>query len=806
MSKKKIIRISYRAFILGLLLLTLQVNAQYSSSEYFVTPDTLYSWEKERTTWTGCNDMVLLYGGGSHRWYVWDDQRIAPYVTATDEAGNENWLFDSFLFLEIKDGDLASYTTGFDAPPANQADWKRLVDYFFQKTQALGALNKAIGKAIFRIGYPAQKHKVVIGIPEPIKTQTSWGSVEDSVILNFANADDRVAATKWYIDYVRKKFSESGFTNLELAGFYWIAEEASNSRVLAPVVGEYLNSLNYSFNWIPYFNSPGWMDWRTLRFNYAYLQPNYFFKEPLIETRLESACTNAIANGMDMEMEFDERILTKNNAWHYRLEDYIEAFTRRGIKDSRRIAYYQGSKALYELSVSTDSADQAIYRKFCNFVLSRQHNSRVITNWSFSKGTIPESVPTLQGTSYPLMSALGTAARNMAVGKMNSNDRVFLFSREGNGYAKVLIYDAASGAYVDSLRTGSVVSPTGAGNLVSIGDGDLTEDGKLLLSNVVGPKTGQDLYFFRVYMWDHELQPQPQVVINYYTGSAYNTGRFGDKITVTGNYSDGTACLYATNKLLGYSKVLRWSMQPDASNPGQFVFRNTPDELFAVYGKGIQSSLCQNESGEFYYKESERLLIKYSASGDSVGVSSPELVRRWGTSVTYIGKKGNDDILAYFRYRSKETSPVEAVQERADLLLVPNGQLSEARLLATTPTLGPEYNLNGWGDVEARRVGNHVELFVLSATNGFAKFTVNDVFTLTDVAGIAQPDLTVRRMNDVLLVEGEIPELLELYNISGQLVRTARHSSSISTEQLKGIYLLRVKIPSKQAETLKVII
>jgi hypothetical protein len=797
-------RISYWVFIFILLMPTLEINAQYSSSEYYVTPDTLYNWEKTRTTWSDCNDMVLLYGGGSHRWYVWDDQRIAPYVTAFDDNGNENWLFDSYLFLEIKDGALASFTTGFDAPPATQADWKKLVDYFFQKTQTMGALNKAIGNAILRIGSPKQKHKIVIGIPEPIKTQTSWGSVKDGIVLNFANANDRVDACKWYIDYVRKKFSESGFTNLELAGFYWIAEEASNSRILAPVVGEYINSLKYSFNWIPYFNSPGWMDWKTLRFNYAYLQPNYFFKEPLIESRLDDACKNAISNGMDMEMEFDERILTKNNSWHYRLDNYIEAFTRYGIKDSKRIAYYQGSKALYELSVSTDSADRAIYRKFCNFVINRNTIDKVVTNWTFSNATTPTSIPLLKGTTVPLMSQNSGAVRNMAVGKMNSNDRVFLFTREDNGRAKVLIYDAENGAYVDSLRTGSVIKHTGVGNLVSIGDGDLTEDGKLLLANVVGPKTGQNPYDFRVYKWDHELQSAPQVVINYYTGTNYPTGRYGDKILVTGSYRDGTACVYATNKYYGFSKVLRWSMQPDPANPGQFVFSNTPEELFTVYGKSIQSSLCRNAAGDFYYKESERPIVKFSAGGDSVDVSTSALIRKWGTTVKFVGNIGNDDLIAYFRYRSRPTTPVEPVQERVDLLRIPNGKLSEAQLIATTPTLGPEYNLNGWGDLVGRRAGNNVELFVLSATNGFAKFTVNNVFTTTGIGEKISTKPFVRKTAESLIVEGEIPELLELYNLSGQLVRLSHHSSFVSTSGLKGIYLLRVVSTPKQAESIKV--
>lgn len=792
-----------------LLFQTLELCAQYSDSEYYVVADTVYSWEKERSTWPECNDMVLLYGGGSHRYYVWNDLRIAPYVTAYNQAGNENWMFDSYLFLEIKDGDRVSFSTGYTTIPANQSDWKKLVDYFFQPDFAIGALNKAVKNAKLRIGQPSEIRKIVIAIPEPIKTQTQWGTVEDGVILDFRNTQDRIDACKWYIDYVRKKFSEADFEHLELAGFYWLAEEATNSRDLTFSVAYYLNDLKYSFNWIPYFNSPGWSDWVSLKFNYAYLQPNYFFKTPLIETRLDDACANAIENNMDMEMEFDERILTKRDAWHYRLDNYIEAFIKHGIRDSKRIAYYQGSKALYELSVSSDSADRAIYNKFCDFVISRDSSrkvERVETNWSFSNANLPSNSPVLPGTAISLMSLTSSTTRNFAVGKMNGNDRVFLFTRADDGQAKVLVYDASDGMYINSLKTANVIAPTNAGNLVSIGDGELTDDGVLLLANVVGPKLGHDLYYFKVYMWSNELQNSPQVAIDYYTGSKFPDGRFGDKIFVTGNYKDGTACIYATCKYRGYANVLRWSMKPDQTNNGTFIFDNIPEELFPVFGKGIQSSICINSKGEFYYKDSEQQIVKYNNAGDSIDVSSSDVVREWGTTLKYIGNDGDDEIIAYFKYRSKETSPVESFQERVDLLRLPSGKLNEAEIIATTSTLGPQYNLNGWGDIFCRMVGDDVEVFALSATNGFGKFTVKNVFTLTNIETTESESIKLRKQNNTLIVDGLHPRELQLYSITGQLIRTSHNTSVIGTDQLKGIYLLRIINNSKQVETIKVII
>ena len=84
----------------------------------------LYKWEKERTSLLDYHNMVLIYSGGSHRKYKWDEETIQPYVTYTDESGTEHWLFDSFLFLEIHDGAGKMFAKGYTSQPANQRDWK----------------------------------------------------------------------------------------------------------------------------------------------------------------------------------------------------------------------------------------------------------------------------------------------------------------------------------------------------------------------------------------------------------------------------------------------------------------------------------------------------------------------------------------------------------------------------------------------------------------------------------------------------------------------------------------------------------
>lgn len=325
----------------------------------------LYSWEKKRKHILDYHDMVLLYGGGSHRDHIWDAGYVEPYVTFTDENHREHWLFDSFLFIEFYNGADKMFASGYHHAPANKQDWTKLADYYFQSETSMGALDKVIAAARKRIGNPPTKRKVVIVLPEPIKPQKDWGCLSDNRPMDFANDSDRIAACKWYIDYVRAKFQEMKYKNLELAGFYWVAEEATNTRTIIRQLGSYLHSLNYSFNWIPYFRSDGYDQWKQLGFTYAYLQPNYFFDDKTPQSRLDEACQLARKYNMDMEMEFDERVST---GWGYRLENYMNAFKQHGIWSKRRLAYYQGDIALYQLSKSSKPEDRKLYYQFCKFV------------------------------------------------------------------------------------------------------------------------------------------------------------------------------------------------------------------------------------------------------------------------------------------------------------------------------------------------------------------------------------------------------------------------------------------------------
>jgi hypothetical protein len=349
-----------------------------------LAPDKIYDWESSRTAIADYSDMVLLYGGGRQRYtYLWQANRLESYVTYVDTDGKEHWLFDAFLFIEFADYGTGSaevnYATGYSRASATQSDWQRLIDYYFQDDSGIGALDAVIGKAIARLGTPKEKHKVIITIPEPIThanyTNTSsstvyWGSVGGRK-LDFQYADDRVKACQWYIDQCRAAFDAKGYKNVELAGFYWLPEKSTYTSGIISKVGDYLHTMKYSFNWIPYYTADGYSMWQYYNFDYAYLQPNYFFNTATPKSRLTDAVKMAKGAGMGgMEVEFDDNCLDGYGR-AYKLEDYMEVFQDQGIWASYRLAYYQGNNTVHTLRQSTNAANQALYHKFCNFVITR---------------------------------------------------------------------------------------------------------------------------------------------------------------------------------------------------------------------------------------------------------------------------------------------------------------------------------------------------------------------------------------------------------------------------------------------------
>ncbi|MDR1154650.1 MAG: DUF4855 domain-containing protein [Bacteroidales bacterium] len=305
-------------------------------------------------------DMALIYQGGVQR-VDWTPGEMRPYVIHTDQSNRKDWFFDGFLFLEFQDGKGFNFNPGYSGNrQARKQEWEWLADRNFENGKAIKALNTCIADAKKELGEPSFKHQVVIGLPEPFLDQKDWGEINGAK-MDFSKQEDRIAASKWYIDLLNKKFEESNLNHLELAGFYWVSEQMSTNRFITADIGDYIRTKGQKFYWIPYYMSTGYSQWKDYGFDIAYLQPNYFFDKKIGDDRVQNACELAFTHNMGMEMEFDARALADNTANHRdRLITYINTYKEQGVFKNSSIAYYEGGRGIYMFSQSANPKDREI--------------------------------------------------------------------------------------------------------------------------------------------------------------------------------------------------------------------------------------------------------------------------------------------------------------------------------------------------------------------------------------------------------------------------------------------------------------
>ncbi len=324
------------------------------------------------------HDVDLVYYGSRLRSIAWDKDWARTHVAYTDSTGRTQYLFDTFLLLELHTGTGRFFEPAFrPTHPRNEIgttkeDWIRILDTMLMVP--VRNIDRALDDVAREIGRPKYRRQVVMFIPVPTEGQTNWGEI-DGRALDFNSVEDRIAACRWFIDLVRERFKEERFKHLSLAGYYWLAEDKNSGLTMLPTLTDYVRSLGMKTIWIPYFNAPGAAEWREMGFDAAYYQPNYAFPRRVVyRERLYQAVEFAKKHGMFMELEYDMHAVKASNPdplCDDRLMDYMAVFTETGMADGP-IAYYQDEGALYEMKNSPNADDVALYHRFARFVAERQ--------------------------------------------------------------------------------------------------------------------------------------------------------------------------------------------------------------------------------------------------------------------------------------------------------------------------------------------------------------------------------------------------------------------------------------------------
>jgi len=321
---------------------------------------------------TNIADMVLIYHGGVQRTLEWNKDQFLPYVVHQNQQGKKDWLFDGFLFTEFLDGKGHHFAHGNGTTElARRPEWEWLMERQFERNKGFSALDQCIGEQIQKMGKPSFRHKLVVAIPVPTKGQKDWGSLGRP--MDFSKDEDRIEACKWYIDRFLEQYQKEGYKNLDLEGIYWISEKDEDYRDILVQVGDYIRSKNLRLFWIPYWTAYGFDNWKTDKFDFAYIQPNYFFKNEVNYERLDAVCSFAKGTGMGLEMEFDNRALadTKDSK-RDRLISYLVAFEKNDVFKEASIAYYEGGGTIYEFYRSKNQLDKEIMDRLAQIIIRRK--------------------------------------------------------------------------------------------------------------------------------------------------------------------------------------------------------------------------------------------------------------------------------------------------------------------------------------------------------------------------------------------------------------------------------------------------
>ncbi len=321
-------------------------------------------------------DLCLLYCARPYPMVPYTKETMKKYLVYSDK-GQTRFLFDGFILLDIRS--TTNQPLENNPLTATQNEWTLLMNRYFEEGWAASAIDQALEDLKAENIVPVRKRKIVMGIPVPYAHKFSFGTI-DGKRMTMETVESRIRAAQWYVDEVLRRWQDKKYKNIELAGFYWVEEHArENGDQIIPVVSDYVKAKGYRMVWIPYYGSANAFakHWKSLGFDMAYQQPNYFFVRAtqlgIPATRLYDATKFASDNGMAMEFEFDHNVF--DTLYQRKFTEYVDYFERNKVFERTAVAYYEGGGA-WPLIADTNNPDiRALYQRLAGLIADRQEKA-----------------------------------------------------------------------------------------------------------------------------------------------------------------------------------------------------------------------------------------------------------------------------------------------------------------------------------------------------------------------------------------------------------------------------------------------
>jgi glucokinase-like ROK family protein len=349
----------------------------------------------------GLRHLLLLYGDASR---PWTREQLRHAVAHLDGAGRaDDWLFDSFLFLNAKassgrhycaDVNLGTTMSGegdffamCSPQPGTRADWEELLDFYLAPGGALHTLDETIAATIDEVGRPHDgRRNVVLMLPYPHITQPEWGRLPGaSGAVDFTidhqhlmrATEQRLAACTWFLDEIAHRSAVHHYRHLHLLGVYWMFETVHrgwnvDDHWLLKSLRPRIHRFGWKFLWIPFwstYNVHLLDDYQSYYFDLAFLQPNYMFYKEGKSLEAAAAAARRRHAGLEMEyyLELDEPIAVSGER-HSRFRDYLNGGVTQGYMRESACAHFQGVGALEKMRAHEDPQEREFYEDIYHFV------------------------------------------------------------------------------------------------------------------------------------------------------------------------------------------------------------------------------------------------------------------------------------------------------------------------------------------------------------------------------------------------------------------------------------------------------
>lgn len=304
-------------------------------------------------------DMMLLE-------YDRSDTDYSGYLLY-DKDGRTQWLFDAFC-LSLGRYDGKSIGEGDGYCHLDKAQTTDILDTYFKNGVWLSRIDGIVGGLKSKVPGKFVRKKIAIGIP--LIVNDDWGELDGKELKpsneTTKGREDRVTIAKWFVDEAMKRFAEADYENLQLIGFYWQEENGKVWEENGMKISDYIHSCNLNFYWIPWYDAFNNTKWKDYGFDKAWLQPNYHFDSSATRDRLYEAYDKAVANGMFLEMEWDNLKPLQKHI------DYWDVYEEKGVLDSWPMTYYESGSMFPSRNNIPDADWKAFYDRVAKDIADRQ--------------------------------------------------------------------------------------------------------------------------------------------------------------------------------------------------------------------------------------------------------------------------------------------------------------------------------------------------------------------------------------------------------------------------------------------------